>query len=132
MTVLYVSEELSFTDLQKELERLGVKTTKGNLQHHLNKLKERGLVEKKYVPFFLSRRKAVYKITERGEEELREFIKEMRNLEELVSDGYKYIYFPYDDLWEKLVSEAERRNVGIHELLKDIIEWYFGVKAKPT
>ena len=120
---------MSFTDLQRELERLGIKTTKGNLQHHLDKLRERGFIEKRYVPFFLSKRKVVYKITDEGVKFLEEFIKEMEKLISSVS-SYKYIYFPYEELWEKVVKEAEKRKIEVHEMLKEIIEWYFSEKVK--
>ncbi|BDC17735.1 helix-turn-helix domain-containing protein [Acidianus sp. HS-5] len=132
LTLLYVSDEMSFTDLQKELERLGIKTTKGNLQHHLEKLKERGLVEKRYVPFFLNKRKVIYKITTEGEKFLNEFINDVIYLEKLINgtNKYKCIYFPYDELWEEVVKESERRKVEVHELLKEIIDWYFSVRVE--
>jgi DNA-binding PadR family transcriptional regulator len=127
LTLLYISDEMSFADLQRELERSGIKTTKGNLQHHLDKLKERGFIEKRYVPFFLSKRKVVYKITDEGIKILDEFIKELIQLEKLINSisAYKYIYFPYDELWEKVVKEAEKRKIKVHEMLKEIIDWYF-------
>ncbi|MBB5255093.1 MarR family winged helix-turn-helix transcriptional regulator [Sulfurisphaera ohwakuensis] len=127
LTLLYISDEISFTDLQRELEKLGVKTTKGNLQHHLDKLKEKGFIEKHYVPFFLNKRKVVYKITDEGMKILEEFIKEITYLEKLINNvsAYKCVYFPYEELWEKVVKEAEKRKIEVHDMLKEIIDWYF-------
>lgn len=132
LTLLYISGSMSFVDLQKELEKLGIKVTKGNLQHHLERLKEEGLVEKRYIPFFLSRRKVIYRITDDGARTLTEFFKEVNSLERLVSDisSCRCIYFPYDGLWERLINESKRKKVEVHELLKEIIEWYFSAKGE--
>ncbi len=122
LTLLYVSEEMSFTDLYKELVRLGVKVTKGNLQHHLERLRQEGLVERSYVPFFLVRRKVVYRVTGRGVRALREFLGELSRLERMLyGEEGRCVEIPGDDLWVMLRREAERRGVGVSELVAEMV-----------
>jgi len=42
--------------------------------------------------------------------------------------GYKSVYFPDEELWKRIVEEAERRKVSVYEVLKDAFECY--VKEK--
>jgi phage-related minor tail protein len=42
--------------------------------------------------------------------------------------GYKSVYFPDEELWRRIVEEAERRKVSVYEVLKDAFECY--VKEK--
>ncbi|MBB5253977.1 hypothetical protein [Sulfurisphaera ohwakuensis] len=42
--------------------------------------------------------------------------------------GYKSIYFPDDELWKKIVDEAEKRKVSVYEVLKDAFECYMKEK----
>ena len=130
LTLLYVSGEMSFTDLHRELARLGVKATKGNLQHHLERLRQQGLVERSYVPFFLRRRKVVYRVTERGARALRDFLGEVSRLERMLgeNDG-RCVELPYDDLWERLRREAERRGVGVGELVAEIVRRHLSAEG---
>ena len=130
LTLLYVSEEMSFTDLQRELARLGVRVTKGNLQHHLERLRQEGLVERSYVPFFLVRRKVVYRVTERGARALREFLGEVSRLERMLGDSEgRCVELPYDDLWERLRAEAERRGVTMSELVAEIVRRHLSAEG---
>ena len=38
--------------------------------------------------------------------------------------GYKSVYFPNEELWKKIVDEAEKRKVSVYEVLKDAFECY--------
>ncbi|BAK54211.1 hypothetical protein [Sulfurisphaera tokodaii] len=42
--------------------------------------------------------------------------------------GYKSVYFPDDELWKKIVDEAEKRKVSVYEVLKDAFECYMKEK----
>jgi hypothetical protein len=42
--------------------------------------------------------------------------------------GYKSVYFLDEELWRRIVEEAERRKVSVYEVLKDAFECY--VKEK--
>jgi hypothetical protein len=42
--------------------------------------------------------------------------------------GYKSVYFPDEELWRRIVEEAEMRKVSVYEVLKDAFECY--VKEK--
>ena len=42
--------------------------------------------------------------------------------------GYRSVYFPDDELWKKIVSEAESRKVSVYEVLKDAFECYMREK----
>jgi len=42
--------------------------------------------------------------------------------------GYKSVYFPDEELWKKIVDEAEKRKVSVYEVLKDAFECYMKEK----
>nr|WP_011225138.1 hypothetical protein [Sulfolobus islandicus]CAG38173.1 hypothetical protein [Sulfolobus islandicus] len=42
--------------------------------------------------------------------------------------GYKSVYFPDEELWKKIVDEAEKRKVSVYEVLKDAFECYMREK----
>ncbi|BDC17415.1 hypothetical protein [Acidianus sp. HS-5] len=42
--------------------------------------------------------------------------------------GYKSVYFPDEELWKKIVDEAEKRKVSVYEVLKDAFECYMKKK----
>ncbi|BBG24104.1 hypothetical protein [Sulfuracidifex tepidarius] len=42
--------------------------------------------------------------------------------------GYKSVYFPDDELWKKIVDEAEKRKVSVYEVLKEAFECYMKEK----
>ena len=42
--------------------------------------------------------------------------------------GYKSVYFPDEELWERIVSEAESRKVSVYEVLKEAFECYMREK----
>ncbi|PVU69324.1 hypothetical protein DDW04_00870 [Sulfolobales archaeon SCGC AB-777_K09] len=42
--------------------------------------------------------------------------------------GYKSVYFPDEELWRRIVEEAERRKVSVYEVLKDAFECYMKEK----
>ena len=42
--------------------------------------------------------------------------------------GYKSVYFPDEELWKKIVDEAERRKVSVYEVLRDAFECYMKEK----
>ncbi|QXJ34168.1 hypothetical protein [Saccharolobus shibatae] len=42
--------------------------------------------------------------------------------------GYKSVYFPDEELWKKIVDEAEKRKVSVYEVLKDDFECYMREK----
>jgi predicted nuclease with TOPRIM domain len=44
--------------------------------------------------------------------------------------GYKSVYFPDEELWKKIVEEAERRKVSVYEVLKDAFECYMKEKER--
>ncbi|QIW23871.1 transcriptional regulator [Sulfolobus sp. S-194] len=132
LLVLYVYGPMSFTDLYYKLDSFEIKTTKGNLQHHLNKLKEEGLVDRKYLPAFLTKKKVVYKITDKGVQNLIDLVHEMKRIESLINnraDDYKTIYFPDEELWERMLKEAEDRKISIYQLLKEAFEHYMKSKS---
>jgi hypothetical protein len=42
--------------------------------------------------------------------------------------GYKSVYFPDEELWKKIVDEAEKRKVSVYEVLRDAFECYMKEK----
>jgi len=44
--------------------------------------------------------------------------------------GYKSVYFPDEELWKKIVEEAERRKVSVYEVLRDAFECYVKEKER--
>nr|WP_012386973.1 hypothetical protein [Sulfolobus islandicus]ABE99647.1 hypothetical protein [Sulfolobus islandicus]ABE99690.1 hypothetical protein [Sulfolobus islandicus] len=38
------------------------------------------------------------------------------------------VYFPDEELWKKIVDEAEKRKVSVYEVLKDAFECYMKEK----
>jgi len=42
--------------------------------------------------------------------------------------GYKSVYFPDEELWKKIIEEANRRKVSVYEVLKDAFECYMKEK----
>jgi len=42
--------------------------------------------------------------------------------------GYKSVYFPDEELWKRIVDEAEKRKVSVYEVLKDAFECYIKEK----
>ncbi|AAK41058.1 hypothetical protein SULI_09285 [Saccharolobus solfataricus] len=42
--------------------------------------------------------------------------------------GYKSVYFPDEELWKKIVDEAEKRKVSVYEVLKDAFNCYIREK----
>jgi len=44
--------------------------------------------------------------------------------------GYKSVYFPDEELWRRIVEEAERRKVSVYEVLRDAFECYVKEKER--
>jgi len=68
--------------------------------YNLNKLKDKGFVDKKYLLTFLAKKKVVRKITDKGSKTLIDFIHEIKQIETFINtngdktSNFKIIYFP--------------------------------------
>lgn len=91
---LYIKGPLSFTELLNMINDVNniekkERITKGNLDSHIRILLKEGFVERKESFYFITGKKVIYKITERGKEELFNTIKELQYLSELIKENKK-------------------------------------------
>ncbi|BCU69790.1 winged helix-turn-helix transcriptional regulator [Stygiolobus caldivivus] len=94
LVFLYIRGPLSFTELLNMINDVNniekkERITKGNLDSHIKILLREGLVERKESFYFITGKKVIYKITERGKEELFNTIKELQYLNELIKKDDK-------------------------------------------
>lgn len=81
MMLLYLNTRMKFTTLQKALN-----LTPGNLSSHLRKLEKEGMI--KITKGFIQLRPAtVIHITEKGVNELREFLSNFKEVLEIIVEG---------------------------------------------
>lgn len=74
MFLLYIHKKISFTELQKLLN-----LTAGNLNHHLNKLMEKGFINIKKM-LFSKRPINIVFVSEKGNEEFSSYLSKFKNI----------------------------------------------------
>ncbi|BDC17729.1 winged helix-turn-helix domain-containing protein [Acidianus sp. HS-5] len=94
LVFLYIKGPLSFTELLNMINEVNdiekkERITKGNLDSHVRILLKEGLVERRESFYFITGKRVIYKITERGKEELFNTIKELQYLSELIKKENK-------------------------------------------
>ncbi|QPG49206.1 winged helix-turn-helix transcriptional regulator [Saccharolobus solfataricus] len=91
---LYVKGPLSFTELLNMINEVNELTkkeriTKGNLDSHIKVMLNNGLIERRESFYFITGKKVIYKITEKGKEELFNTIKELEYIRDLIKENKK-------------------------------------------